>query len=59
MCLQLAEEKISNIRTVRAFGKEMSEVGMYSQRVDDVLSLAKREAVMTAGFFGLVSVCET
>ncbi|XP_013857271.1 ATP-binding cassette sub-family B member 10, mitochondrial [Austrofundulus limnaeus] len=53
---KLAEEKISNIRTVRAFGKEMSEVGAYGQKVDAVLSLAKREAVMTAGFYGLTGL---
>lgn len=59
LCLQLAEERISNIRTVRAFGKELSEVEAYTQRADHVLSLAKREAVMRAGFFGVVSVCKT
>ncbi|XP_037553428.1 ATP-binding cassette sub-family B member 10, mitochondrial [Nematolebias whitei] len=53
---QLAEERISNIRTVRAFGKELSEVDVYTQRADHVLSLAKREAVMRAGFFGVTGL---
>lgn len=54
--LQLAEERISNMRTVRAFGKELSEVNKYTQKTDQVFSLAKKEAVVRAGFFGVVSV---
>uniref|UniRef100_A0AAR2L9I9 ATP-binding cassette, sub-family B (MDR/TAP), member 10 n=1 Tax=Pygocentrus nattereri TaxID=42514 RepID=A0AAR2L9I9_PYGNA len=49
---QLAEERISNLRTVRAFGKELSEVQKYAGKVDHVLHLAKKEAVLRAGFFG-------
>uniref|UniRef100_H0VGT3 ATP-binding cassette sub-family B member 10, mitochondrial n=1 Tax=Cavia porcellus TaxID=10141 RepID=H0VGT3_CAVPO len=49
---QLAEERIGNIRTVRAFGKEMTEVEKYSGRVDHVLQLARKEAFARAGFFG-------
>ena len=54
---QLTEERISNVRTVRAFGKELSEVRSYTEKTDFVLSLAKKEAVLRAGFFGIVSVC--
>ncbi|TKS69973.1 ATP-binding cassette sub-family B member 10, mitochondrial [Collichthys lucidus] len=53
---QLAEERISNMRTVRAFGKEMSEVNKYTARTDEVFSLAKKEAALRAGFFGVVAV---
>ncbi|KAM4593278.1 ATP-binding cassette sub-family B member 10, mitochondrial [Odontesthes bonariensis] len=53
---QLAEERISNMRTVRAFGKEMSEAAMYTQKTDYVLSLAKKEAAMLAGFFGVTGL---
>lgn len=53
---QLAEERISNIRTVRAFGKEFSEVNTYSQKTEYVLSLAKKEAVLRAGFFGVTGL---
>nr|XP_057945288.1 ATP-binding cassette sub-family B member 10, mitochondrial isoform X2 [Doryrhamphus excisus] len=49
---QLAEERISNLRTVRAFGKELSEVNTYTQKTDQVLSLATKEAVLRAAFFG-------
>lgn len=44
------------MRTVRAFGKELSEVKMYTQKTDQVFNLAKKEAVIRAGFFGVVSV---
>lgn len=47
------------MRTVRAFGKELTEVDTYAQKTDHVLNLAKKEAVMRAGFFGVVSACVT
>ncbi|XP_019954344.2 ATP-binding cassette sub-family B member 10, mitochondrial [Paralichthys olivaceus] len=53
---QLAEERISNMRTVRAFGKELSEVSTYTEKTDQVLSLAKKEAVLRAGFFGVTGL---
>ncbi|XP_029281156.1 ATP-binding cassette sub-family B member 10, mitochondrial [Cottoperca gobio] len=53
---QLAEERISNMRTVRAFGKELSEVNAYAQKTDEVLSLARKEAVLRAGFFGVTGL---
>uniref|UniRef100_A0A8C2ZR91 ATP-binding cassette sub-family B member 10, mitochondrial n=1 Tax=Cyclopterus lumpus TaxID=8103 RepID=A0A8C2ZR91_CYCLU len=53
---QLAEERISNLRTVRAFGKELSEVNAYTQKTDQVLSLARKEAVLRAGFFGVTGL---
>uniref|UniRef100_A0A673T941 ATP binding cassette subfamily B member 10 n=1 Tax=Suricata suricatta TaxID=37032 RepID=A0A673T941_SURSU len=49
---QLAEERIGNIRTVRAFGKEITEIEKYASKVDDVMQLAKKEAFARAGFFG-------
>ncbi|ELK05060.1 ATP-binding cassette sub-family B member 10, mitochondrial [Pteropus alecto] len=53
---QLAEERIGNIRTVRAFGKEMAEVETYTRKVDDVMQLARRAAFAQAGFFGVSGV---
>lgn len=53
---QLAEERISNMRTVRAFGKELSEVDIYTHKTDQVLNLAKKEAVLRAGFFGMTGL---
>nr|XP_036864182.1 ATP-binding cassette sub-family B member 10, mitochondrial [Manis javanica] len=49
---QLAEERIGNIRTVRAFGKEMTEIEKYTREVGHVMDLARREAFARAGFFG-------
>ncbi|XP_062850912.1 ATP-binding cassette sub-family B member 10, mitochondrial [Trichomycterus rosablanca] len=53
---QLAEERISNLRTVRAFGKELTEVQKYAEKVDHVLHLAKKEALISAAFFGLTGL---
>lgn len=49
---QLAEERIGNIRTVRAFGKEATEIEKYTNKVDRVMQLARKEAFARAGFFG-------
>lgn len=49
---QLAEERIGNIRTVRAFGKETTEIEKYTNKVDHVMQLARKEAFARAGFFG-------
>ncbi|XP_004692999.1 PREDICTED: ATP-binding cassette sub-family B member 10, mitochondrial, partial [Condylura cristata] len=49
---QLAEERIGNIRTVRAFGQEMTEMDKYNSKVDHVMQLARKEAFARAGFFG-------
>lgn len=46
------------MRTVRAFGKELSEVNTYTQKTDQVLTLARREAVLRAAFFGVVRKAE-
>ncbi|XP_012515615.1 PREDICTED: ATP-binding cassette sub-family B member 10, mitochondrial, partial [Propithecus coquereli] len=53
---QLAEERIGNVRTVRAFGKEMTEMEKYASKVDFVMQLARKEAFARAGFFGAVSL---
>ncbi|XP_025050589.1 ATP-binding cassette sub-family B member 10, mitochondrial isoform X1 [Alligator sinensis] len=49
---QLAEDRIGNVRTVRAFGQEMNEMKKYADKVGYVLQLAKKEALASAGFFG-------
>ncbi|XP_059504273.1 ATP-binding cassette sub-family B member 10, mitochondrial isoform X3 [Stegostoma tigrinum] len=49
---QLAEERIGNIRTVRAFAKEESELQTYTEKISQVLQLARKEAVARAGFYG-------
>ncbi|XP_032696979.1 ATP-binding cassette sub-family B member 10, mitochondrial isoform X2 [Lontra canadensis] len=47
-----AEERIGNIRTVRAFGKEMIEIEKYASKMDHVMQLARKEAFARAFFFG-------
>ncbi|XP_066472828.1 ATP-binding cassette sub-family B member 10, mitochondrial [Tiliqua scincoides] len=49
---QLAEEKIGNLRTVRAFAQELNEMKKYRNKVDYVLQLATKESIARAGFFG-------
>ncbi|KAM4025989.1 ATP-binding cassette sub-family B member 10, mitochondrial-like [Anomaloglossus baeobatrachus] len=53
---QLSEERIGNVRTVRAFGKEMLEMEKYDGKVDYVMDLAYKEAFARAGFFGLTGL---
>ncbi|KAF9974547.1 ATP-binding cassette permease mdl1 [Actinomortierella ambigua] len=50
---KVAEERIGNIRTVRAFAKEDDELKRYSFRVEDVFALAKKEALASATFFSM------
>uniref|UniRef100_A0A8C4T2Q1 ATP binding cassette subfamily B member 10 n=1 Tax=Erpetoichthys calabaricus TaxID=27687 RepID=A0A8C4T2Q1_ERPCA len=52
ICYIFAEERIGNLRTVRAFGKEFFEVEKYAHKINYVLHLAKKEAIARAGFFG-------
>lgn len=40
---KVAEERLTNIRTVQAFAKEQAELDRYAIRVKDVFSLAKKE----------------
>lgn len=51
---QVAEERIANIRTVRAFGQENSEFKRYDERIEHVLNLGYREAKAKGIFFALV-----
>lgn len=47
-----AEEKFSNIRTVRAFAQEEKEMGLYNSTVHDIYELARKEAIARSLFFG-------
>lgn len=48
----VAEERMSNIRTVRAFVKEKVEVGKYNEALQKVLDLAYKEALASGIFWG-------
>lgn len=52
---QEAEERIGNVRTVRAFAQEKNETARFGKAVDDVLAQARKDAVARATFFGVVS----
>lgn len=53
---QLAEEKISNIKTVKAFSKEEKECASYGQRIENLLNLAYKESLAVGSFYGLVNI---
>lgn len=48
----VAEEKISNIRTVRSFTKEDFEMATYNRSLEKVLQLAYKQALAAAVFWG-------
>lgn len=50
----VAEEKLSNIRTVKAFAKETTEVGIYEKKIKDLIDVSQKEAIASASFFGVV-----
>jgi len=52
----LAEEKISNIRTVRAFAKEDREIAAYKSSTDAVLDVCAKEALIQAKFYGMTGL---
>ncbi|KAI8331060.1 P-loop containing nucleoside triphosphate hydrolase protein [Chlamydoabsidia padenii] len=49
---KVSEEKISAIRTVQAFAKEIEEAKRYEMRVQDLYQLARKEAMASGAFFG-------
>ncbi|XP_014295524.1 ATP-binding cassette sub-family B member 10, mitochondrial [Microplitis demolitor] len=48
-----AEERIGNIRTVKAFAQEKNEIKRYSSKLDDLLNLCYKESLYRGIFFGL------
>lgn len=54
--LQVAEERLSNVRTVRAFGRERYEIEKYNDKIDKVLQVSYAESLANAAFFGLTGV---
>ncbi|XP_049842197.1 ATP-binding cassette sub-family B member 10, mitochondrial-like [Schistocerca gregaria] len=53
---QVAEERISGIRTVKAFSQEERECESYSEKLHHVLQLAYRESFVRGIFFGLTGL---
>lgn len=52
---QVAEERLSNMRTVRAFVQESKEEATYNSKITDVLKLSYKEAFARSVFWGSVS----
>ncbi|PIK61530.1 ATP-binding cassette sub-family B member 10, mitochondrial [Apostichopus japonicus] len=48
---EIAEERISSIRTVRAFAQETREIQSYASKINDVFQLTKKEALMWGIFY--------
>ncbi|XP_048240807.1 ATP-binding cassette sub-family B member 10, mitochondrial-like isoform X2 [Haliotis rufescens] len=53
---QLAEEKVGNIRTVRAFAQEEKECAAYDQKISHVLKLSYKEALARGIFWGFTGM---
>ncbi|XP_012547622.2 ATP-binding cassette sub-family B member 10, mitochondrial [Bombyx mori] len=53
---ELAEEKISNIKTVKAFSKEPKECESYAKRIENLLNLAYKESLAVGSFYGLTGL---
>lgn len=51
-----AEEKLSNLRTVRSFGREKLEVTRFDARIAEILRLAKVETIASATFFSMAGL---
>ena len=52
----LAQEKISNIRTVRSFAMETREIEGYKKQMGMVLDKGEREAMVQAKFYGVTGM---
>ena len=51
-----AEEKISNIRTVKAFAQELSEIDNYCLKLGNLLKICEKESLYRGIFFGLTGI---
>jgi len=52
---QVAEERLANMRTVRAFVQEHNESLVYNTRIDNVLQLSYKEALARGCFWAMVA----
>lgn len=48
----MAEERVANIRTVKALASEEGEKHLYGQEVDKAYQLARTEAIVRGLFYG-------
>jgi len=52
---QVAEERLANMRTVRAFVQEHNESAVYNSHIDNVLRLSYKEAMARGCFWAMVA----
>jgi len=52
---QVAEERLANMRTVRAFVQEEKEQSLYNSRIEHVRQLSYKEALAQGVFWASVS----
>ncbi len=52
ICIQVAQEALAALRTVQVFNAAPYEEKKFSERVERVLTLARREAIASGIFFG-------
>lgn len=53
---EIAEERFSNMRTVKAFGAELKEEQRYNNTINVVLDIAQRESLAKGGFYSFNSL---
>jgi ATP-binding cassette subfamily B (MDR/TAP) protein 10 len=53
---QVAEERLANMRTVRAFVQEVKETNVYNSRIDSVLRLSYKEALARGIFWAMTGL---
>lgn len=54
--VQVAEERISNIRTVKSFSQEKLEIAYFNSKMTELFDLAKKEALAKGIFFGFTGL---
>lgn len=54
--VQVAEERISNIRTVKSFSQENLEISHFNRKMTELFELAKKEALGKGIFFGFTGL---
>ncbi|KAK9876550.1 hypothetical protein WA026_013923 [Henosepilachna vigintioctopunctata] len=53
---KIAEERISNVKTVKSFGHEFREIETYNCSIENVLKIAYKEAKARAVFYGFTGL---
>ena len=53
--IKVAEERISNVRTVRSFAQEQREINQYNDRITHILKLGYKESLAKGVFWATVS----